>query len=188
MEGRAIARPNPIKPRGNVRTEEPSMEGRAIARPNSEMSQVAAPAGFLQWRAEQLPGQTTGRRRGPAAVDDPFNGGPSNCPAKHPAAAPQHLTAAAPFNGGPSNCPAKLRLCPGGQYPRERPSMEGRAIARPNPPRISAWTLPVTTSFNGGPSNCPAKPCGIELVPNTSIPLQWRAEQLPGQTVVSEGM
>ena len=110
MEGRAIARPNmdPITTRSVVDCLA-SMEGRAIARPNSTCSaSVHAGSSPLQWRAEQLPGQTGGgRRRGP---------GHSAC-----------------FNGGPSNCPAKLGPLDGDRCRPQRASMEGRAIARPNP-------------------------------------------------------
>ena len=61
MKGRAIARPNPILGAHDARdAHRPSMEGRAIARPNqshtsAEWSALLA----LQWRAGQLPGQTT---------------------------------------------------------------------------------------------------------------------------------
>ena len=63
----------------------------------------------------------------------------------------------------------------------EGPSMEGRAIARPNPSTL--WLPPRRPRpFNGGPGNCPAKP---EHSPPTNCAtpiLQWRAGQLPGQT------
>ena len=110
----------------------PSMEGRAIARPNADASAELLTALGLQWRAGQLPGQTRQHRR---------------------AAPPTPRT----FNGGPGNCPAKR----GRTRPRTRrdrcPSMEGRAIARPNLRLWATW---------GG---------SIEI-------LQWRAGQLPGQT------
>ena len=40
-------------------------------------------------------------------------------------------------------------------------------------------------SFNGGPGNCPAKPTAISARIGAAIviTLQWRAGQLPGQTV-----
>ena len=38
--------------------------------------------------------------------------------------------------------------------------------------------------FNGGPGNCPAKPVGSATRPTEPlVSLQWRAGQLPGQTV-----
>ena len=133
------------------------MEGRTIARPDQmTLPTVAATAGGLQWRAGQLPGQTTaparlGRRR-------------------------------ASFNGGPDNCPARLGVPRHRHADDGRPSMEGRTIARPDWLRVSecwetdldlqwrAGQLPGQTlhlghrlrprrlSFNGGPDNCPARP------------------------------
>ena len=44
---------------------------------------------------------------------------------------------AAPFNGGPGNCPAKQGTIGGDGLGASLPSMEGRAIARPNRPDIS---------------------------------------------------
>ena len=62
------------------------------------------------------------------------------------------------FNGGPGNCPAKLveQRVPDGL--RRVASMEGRAIARPN-------------HSDGTPMILDAG-------------LQWRAGQLPGQTIL----
>ena len=62
---------------------------------------------FLQWRAGQLPGQTASKPRLEPHPPHPFNGGPGNCPAK-------------PINMA--------------DYSDDwtDPSMEGRAIARPN--------------------------------------------------------
>ena len=156
-----------------------SMEGRTIARPNGGPTSAAASDCELQWRAGQLPGQTSAsarhrwRRRN-------FNGGPDNCPAKHPVAS-SSMAAVADFNGGPDNCPAKRRLagrcrrrrrhfnggpdnCPakrGDEVPRRpgppQTSMEGRTIARPNASRSPRPTIAPTGYFNGGPDNCPAK-------------------------------
>ncbi len=39
---------------------------------------------FLQWRAGQLPGQTAPVVADADTVPLTFNGGPGNCPAKHP--------------------------------------------------------------------------------------------------------
>ena len=109
----------------------PSMEGRAIARPNP------AP-----WQS-------------PSAPPPAFNGGPGNCPAKliphHPTTGTRpplqwragqlpgqtshrgwSCSTPSTFNGGPGNCPAKPRARPSPRPPPTAPSMEGRAIARPN--------------------------------------------------------
>ena len=210
MEGRAIARPNLPPNPSRVVGHSASMEGRAIARPNSQPSSacIRAPAS-LQWRAGQLPGQT-----GTRGCDDPprhgFNGGPGNCPAK-PARAWACRPRPACFNGGPGNCPAKPDAAQIRSVAARRASMEGRAIARPN----SARSRPAQKSrscFNGGPGNCPAKhrraqwrtgagePASMEgraiARPNLHddavgpplVRLQWRAGQLPGQTVRAAAM
>ena len=133
----------------------------------------------LQWRAEQLPGQTLavsklhrGRMDARRAVC--FNGGPSNCPAKPGAYQRRRASLGAPrtsFNGGPSNCPAKRHdtqpsradaiarpNLSGGPLAAPEASMEGRAIARPNRSIIGPARSPSRAPcFNGGPSNCPAK-------------------------------
>ena len=181
MEGRAIARPNGRARRRHCSREEASMEGRAIARPNmgrgagSVEQQLA-----LQWRAEQLLGQTRKLVSRVIRLCSCFNGGPSNCSAKRTAYAgawalvtklqwraeqllgqtrsPKTAPRWSPsgFNGGPSNCSAKR--CADAPIPadRHRASMEGRAIARPND--------------------------GSHSWPSLPKQLQWRAEQLLGQT------
>ena len=63
------------------------------------------------------------------------------------------------FNGGPDNCPARLQV-------HRRCRFAG-------------------SCFNGGPDNCPARPGSIQLSPRRLYLLQWRAGQLPGQTVAS---
>ena len=158
-----------------------SMEGRAIARPNQYRAlEDTGPTYSLQWRAEQLLGQTV---RGV-------------CEGRSP-----HFS----FNGGPSNCSAKLGRLVEGVLDRMGASMEGRAIARPNretPPALEPSGHgfnggPSNCSakhgidnrcsyghycFNGGPSNCSAKLDGIQLYVYPPCELQWRAEQLLGQT------
>ncbi len=179
MEGRAIARPNDRAPSPRRAPDPPSMEGRAIARPNFGAGRIPAPNPGLQWRAGQLPGQTralvpalrlpaqpsmegraiarpnSGSRSRSAPASATFNGGPGNCPAKLGISTTPAAWGRA-FNGGPGNCPAKLdsvtRIASG----EMSPSMEGRAIARPN------FAVPA-----GGRPRCS---------------LQWRAGQLPGQT------
>ena len=160
------------------------MEGRAIARPNLAISSGRSPTAELQWRAGQLPGQTS----------------LASCRARPRCGG---------FNGGPGNCPAKRvrrrRLRPGGLA-----SMEGRAIARPNTGHNTNQTttiklqwragqLPGQTSvatgsrppgiscFNGGPGNCPAKRLLRTPTASSTRLLQWRAGQLPGQTGAAYG-
>ena len=134
-----------------------SMEGRAIARPNVRRGDRRAPCVcWLQWRAEQLPGQTRGCPQVRGMVPPRFNGGPSNCPAKQE----RHtfklaLVADASMEGRAIARPNHHIAADGA--PCRDASMEGRAIARPNA------MLPMST--------CPAVK-----------KLQWRAEQLPGQT------
>ena len=65
------------------------------------------------------------------------------------------------------------------------PSMEGRTIARPDCSDSCAITK-VTKTFNGGPDNCPARPGAKSGVLSKKVALQWRAGQLPGQTVISD--
>ena len=82
--------------------------GQLPGQTRSPVSRLCPMAVHLQWRAGQLPGQTRGSSR-------------CCCPASHS------------FNGGPGNCPAK-HVAPVGSTGRSPPSMEGRAIARPNAP------------------------------------------------------
>ena len=173
-----------------------SMEGRAIARPNAWSFE-------LQWRAGQLPGQTSPKasRRAdrsesaaasmegraiarPNAWDDSdpdaancrFNGGPGNCPAKRQAvASPDPGDWPTGFNGGPGNCPAKRR-----RAGTMVASMEGRAIARPNPDHGVAPRVIDAASMEG---RAIARPNAAASKSTPAVPvLQWRAGQLPGQT------
>ena len=60
MEGRTIARPNNEAVQEIDRSDHASMEGRTIARPNVPDHMAASVlATLLQWRAGQLPGQTS---------------------------------------------------------------------------------------------------------------------------------
>ena len=185
MEGRAIARPNSVMVmRISRHRNGPSMEGRAIARPNLH----EAVAGFgdvepLQWRAEQLPGQTSGSRRTAGCRCPPFNGGPSNCPAKQ-AFGVTGSPAARSLQWRAEQLPGQTGFGLGVEVGAPPPSMEGRAIARPNSP-ARRRSRPRHKSFNGGPSNCPAKQ-RPRAQPRLGVALlQWRAEQLPGQTMAS---
>ena len=134
MEGRAIARPNATDPQPAERVGVPSMEGRAIARPNSwRFSPLSRPISSLQWRAEQSLGQTISAKL---------------------------------FDVGVSSLQWRAEQSLGQTHRRDgiikdhhAPSMEGRAIARPN---------------NKSEADREAR-----------IALQWRAEQSLGQTARS---
>ena len=142
------------RPPGGARERLASMEGRAIARPNMIVElhrhPRRSPTPSLQWRAEQLLGQTRIRRS--PTVDG---------------------RAVRRFNGGPSNCSAK----PGGDGAVADHSFNGGS-RRPN------LLLRSRRCFNGGPSNCSAKPDPPPqwLWRRPPPLLQWRAEQLLGQT------
>ena len=206
MEGRAIARPNPSstqrlgrrrasfnggpsnrsakpgrhrRPRSGVLL--PSMEGRAIARPNRQRPVAVKFRAWprLQWRAEQSLGQTAHGVAFAARV----------CGLQW--RAEQSL--------------GQTRLLQHRPDPRLSPSMEGRAIARPNRaadprpvggicpsmegraiarPNCQPIGLPGCSNppFNGGPSNRSAKPAPESSRIARPSSLQWRAEQSLGQT------
>ena len=186
LQWRAEQLPGQTSRRNTTASAISHLQWRAEQLPGQTLSRRPEPGHLtiLQWRAEQLPGQTSALRI--STLDDQpsmegraiarpnshvragvpghcrtFNGGPSNCPAK-PEPVSGSVPGAATFNGGPSNCPAKPD--PRDAWPHRRsswPSMEGRAIARPN---------------RRGST------CGRGLL----VTLQWRAEQLPGQTSHSD--
>ena len=165
MEGRAIARPNAAHPTARLRPMfVPSMEGRAIARPNAGSGDVEAAAqGVLQWRAEQSLGQT----RAPAMW---------------------RRRRRASFNGGPSNRSAKrgLRRCGGGGA--GRPSMEGRAIARPNEfERLQERLEDLHLQWRAEQSLGQTRLAGADRE-TVALLLQWRAEQSLGQTDVTSSV
>ena len=108
----------------------------------------------LQWRAEQLPGQTPPANQRPFGGSYAFNGGPSNCPAKR-CRSHEYRAIACPFNGGPSNCPAKPALRCQRSFGQE-PFNGGPSNCPAKQPATCA-TSPTSRTFNGGPSNCPAK-------------------------------
>ena len=109
----------------------------------------------LQWRAGQLPGQT-------GDLLDLVLGLPGASMEGRAIARPNWPTMYAGstrgrcFNGGPGNCPAKPAASASKLFGDDAASMEGRAIARPN---LARRTLPAAMPV-----------------------LQWRAGQLPGQT------
>ena len=182
MEGRAIARPNATSMAEGV-SSTTSLQWRAGQLPGRTRlcPGLVGEVKNLQWRAGQLPGRTRATSTTARCTPCPFNGGPGNCPAEQgvplyiattrptfnggpgncPAERPRThsrcpLRRSAPFNGGPGNCPAELQAGHRTRNPGRAPSMEGRAIARPNQttsPAANAGTV----TFNGGPGNCPAE-------------------------------
>ena len=136
---------------------------------------------YLQWRAEQLPGQTAHRYGHYGLAWLPSMEGRAIARPNKTHTAPHHRRTQT-FNGGPSNCPAKHV---GGLSLTDRsavPSMEGRAIARPNATRRSSTTTSVRSPSMEGRAiarpNILVDEAGVWLPSD----LQWRAEQLPGQT------
>ena len=182
MEGRAIARPNGATHRPMVVGVNPSMEGRAIARPNSRAPQWAsASLAVLQWRAGQLPGRTRREhRRRQHHILPSMEGRAIARPNPSPTSPAAPCESILQWRAGqlPGRTPAGLNATGesdmdlqwrAGQLPgrtpnrmqrraqEPKPSMEGRAIARPNWRPSSAPGLPLAP-FNGGPGNCPAEP------------------------------
>ena len=232
MEGRTIARPNRQRPDDAAGGAGTSMEGRTIARPNPTHgpSGCASPTDF-NGGPDNCPAKPP-----PLSASSwercYFNGGPDNCPAKpgtvwYTRERPSGLqwragqlpgqTRPAPgsrsacwrhFNGGPDNCPAKRDNLPTGPTPNALTSMEGRTIARPNPPWPStappnrsslqwrAGQLPGQTAPDGGPDHVrrilqwragqlPGQTTDVKHARHAKLALQWRAGQLPGQTPAS---
>ena len=158
-----------------------SMEGRAIARPNVHIAaQSSQSESSLQWRAGQLPGQTSlgcavAVGLGLASMEGRAIARPNCKPlveaARAKAASMEGRAIARPNSGSvmihaasvaslqwrAGQLPGQTRADRGGNAARQPASMEGRAIARPNRGRV--------------------RPSAV------STPrLQWRAGQLPGQT------
>ena len=141
--------------RGLCEVDGPSMEGRAIARPNALVPVGAPPSEILQWRAGQLPGRTPNNARTPSPTSN-LQWRAGQLPGRTGFGSCQPPRGQSPFNGGPGNCPAEHH--PAAHHPRQSliPSMEGRAIARPNQP--CRWCGAIKEpAFNGGPGNCPAE-------------------------------
>ena len=182
------------------------MEGRTIARPDGEaFDRFAVGACTFNGGPDNCPARPANMRLC-APVRASFNGGPDNCPARpvtaptvfQPICALQWRAGQLPgqtAHAGATvivNTPLQWRA---GQLPgqtldtrhkpeaRRPPSMEGRTIARPDSP-VSAGPSTPTSSFNGGPDNCPARPDNPNASATTPLVLQWRAGQLPGQTLV----
>ena len=162
----------------------PSMEGRAIARPNAPRPRSVQrdEAGAFNGGPSNCPAKRHDRQ-GHGPQSRPFNGGPSNCPAKQrtPAGSSPRPSS---FNGGPSNCPAKLARDAGTEHRARHPSMEGRAIARPNSPcPHRAVTSPA--AFNGGPSNCPAKPAAVGAIAAGCLSFNGGPSNCPAKRVAA---
>ena len=118
----------------------------------------------------------------PCGAIPPFNGGPGNCPAKPESSHPPAQRAPA-FNGGPGNCPAKRDLPPRGLGELGGgPSMEGRAIARPNNPASPGDRARASSCLQWRAGQLPGQTIAWAAVCNRRGGLQWRAGQLPGQT------
>ena len=220
MEGRAIARPNDVNPAVIAETARfnggpgncPAKLGGVGGGCRREL--------LLQWRAGQLPGQTAPRaavllthansfnggpgncpakpRRlptamGSTAVPASFNGGPGNCPAKRKHVRRTVTRTQPGFNGGPGNCPAKHIVPPKTARPGRQvavASMEGRAIARPNPVVPSRWSAcriaPDLAGLQWRAGQLPGQTTAgiVTVTSHRAAGLQWRAGQLPGQTGV----
>ena len=176
MEGRAIARPNrfPADTLGVLAAA--SMEGRAIARPNLTSSRLTpAPRAWLQWRAEQLPGQTLdGRRR--AVRSCLLQWRAEQLPGQTAQAGARAVIAAVASMEGRAIARPNRHALPDGEHVVIA-SMEGRAIARPNTlPSVTEIVSP--SGFNGGPSNCPAK----QAVAEGGLH-DWRVASMEGRAI-----
>ena len=178
MEGRAIARPNNLRLIDLCPGLNASMEGRAIARPNVVCGLRACLRMWLQWRAGQLPGQTSNCAAWRETGDEASMEGRAIARPNPRRAFRPIISEALQWRAG--QLPGQTFICTLTADRCDRASMEGRAIARPNrscaPVRCAfhmlqwrAGQLPGQTSgvsecgqrrvrcFNGGPGNCPAK-------------------------------
>ena len=142
MEGRTIARPDVRRHRIGGRppaSQLPSMEGRTIARPDTSTLAVGGPidhAGYPSMEGRTI--ARPDRRHSPSLS----NSVESRILQWRAGQLPGQTL---------GHC---LLTCP-----RPAPSMEGRTIARPDPPAEPRLTrYAPSRSFNGGPDNCPARP------------------------------
>ena len=167
------------------------MEGRAIARPDSTGCGprfcVSAMPTALQWRAEQLLGQTMpviARVMVDRRAQTRFNGGPSNCSARRSGRRLHR-----PGVLGASMEGRAIARPDSAEEPARRPrrltaaSMEGRAIARPDQRGFAPSVMSLTLSFNGGPSNCSARHhrcrCRKHLMSSPKASMEGRAIARP---------
>ena len=109
---------------------------------------------ILQWRAGQLPGQTSSATPSTPSSHT-FNGGPDNCPARPVVVVPARVNGPQPSMEGRTIARPDVV---GVQFAGERLTLQwrGRTIARPDS-RISTPAATAIVSFNGGPDNCPAR-------------------------------
>ena len=205
MEGRTIARPDIVRSGRHAETVQPSMEGRTIARPDSTSSlrltglrssfnggpdncparrgdPTAAIQGAiaLQWRAGQLPGQTSTTPTRIGCIRSlQWRAGqlPGQTPSElHAGQNPRHA-----FNGGPDNCPARLQLLI--RVSVMVYSLQWRAGQSSGQTGTSESTRLLEadrSAFNGGPDNRPARP-GCTLLVTAAV------DELPsmeGRTIV----
>ena len=161
------------------------------------------PSSALQWRAGQLPGQTTRLARHLATFDPASMEGRAiarpNLSGDHTAlraarASMEGRAIARPNDVGDLTAIKTLKTLQwrAGQLPgqtRQREcsalghrlaSMEGRAIARPNRLDAQPWLDKPVLQWRAG--QLPGQTCRWRACRGRSAPLQWRAGQLPGQT------
>ena len=184
MEGRAIARPNRSHAAG-------SESGNCCFNGGPSNCSAKLPPGMtvlgcirsLQWRAEQLLGQTL-RLRSTSSTATYLASMEGRAIARPNGAAQMskpEVQDPARFNGGPSNCLAKPDRPVGGVGRPVLASMEGRAIARPNWRARRVGGDRRLASMEGRAIARP-NPSVCSLPRANFSSLQWRAEQLLGQT------
>ena len=185
MEGRAIARPNMCSCGETRGAGAASMEGRAIARPNPSVDPLGMRCSIkLQWRAGQLPGQTLNDWT-PVRHCTSLQWRAGQLPGQTRRRRRRARSAPPSFNGGPGNCPAKPRRRRGVHRAVQGASMEGRAIARPNHRRHHrSRRRPRWLQWRAG--QLPGQTVAGCATMGCMDTLQWRAGQLPGQTFVAE--
>ena len=173
------------------------------------ITSVVSAAVALQWRAGQLPGQTPPLRPGSEPVQEASMEGRAIARPNRRSRVQRPAQPAASMEGRAIARPNADDVA--GQSPEPTPaSMEGRAIARPNPRRTARAMGPGRASMEGraiarpnlGDARRPyllpqasmegraiARP-NLKVAPSSSTYwplLQWRAGQLPGQTVRARG-
>ena len=157
MEGRAIARPNTVIGRKLSRNSD-FLQWRAGQLPGQTTAAGPGeePRLRLQWRAGQLPGQTRQQGKTTALLLPTFNGGPGNCPAKHRSSTRTTICSAA-LQWRAGQLPGQTGL--GETMIHSWDNLQWRAGQLPGQ---TSWTWRRSCCrwrpFNGGPGNCPAKP------------------------------
>ena len=154
MEGRARARPNNRPCRRAVDTMPPSMEGRARARPNHR-------------HAAELVGQ-----------ERPSMEGRARARPNLAESTMRFMSASLQWRAG--HVPGQTRSRHRRRHRTTTPSMEGRARARPNGDGVDPVVADRRPSMEG---RARARPNAVPLITAAAtIPLQWRAGHVPGQT------